>query len=163
MRAFVIAPLLLLAGCGGSDKTRSTGGNVTLDPAALQLKPTATSVAGVDFTKAVRAFGTEPYWALDITPGKIRFEDFGMKDGEAVDWSAHPPKVTGTVAVIEARTPAGEVAIITLRGESCLEVGEEEDALPLKAEVRIGARTLTGCAGQNMVRPPLPVGHNAMR
>ena len=161
MRAVSIALLLMLAGCGGSESALSQGENVALAPEALQQKPTATGVAGVDFGKPVRAFGTEPYWALDITPEKIRFEDFGVEDSAAVDWAPAKPKVTGIVAVIETRTKAGDPVTVTLSGESCLEVGGEANTLPLKAVVKIGSRTLTGCAGERLPDPGTPEAANA--
>jgi uncharacterized membrane protein len=163
MRAVPILLLLTLAGCGGSEGTRRQGDNVALDPAVLQPKPTATSIAGVDFTKPIRGFGTEPFWAIDIAPGKVRFEDLAVDGSVPTDWAPQPPRITGNVAVIDARTPAGEAATVTLTGESCLEVGEEADALPLKASVKIGARTLTGCAGQRLPPPGSPEAENAAR
>lgn len=152
MRAISIAmvPMLLLGGCGGSDEAARQGENVTLDPAVLLPKPTATSLAGVDFGKRVEAFGTEPYWLLGIEPGKIEFEDYGARDGAKTIWSVQAPKIAGTVAVIETRTAKGEAVTITLSGESCLEVGGEKQTLPLRAVVKIGARTLRGCAGQKL-------------
>ncbi|RYY26871.1 MAG: hypothetical protein EOP62_08920 [Sphingomonadales bacterium] len=149
MRAIAIASLILLAGCGDSGAPVS-GENIALDPQLLQQKPTATSIAGVDFGKRVEAFGTEPYWLLALEPGKIEFEDFGIKDGVKSEWPAQAPTITGNVATIETRTATGEAVTITLAGESCLEVGEEDNTLPLKATVKIGARTLTGCAGQKL-------------
>ncbi len=163
MRAVSIVLLLMVAGCGGSESAQSQAENVALAPEALQQKPTATSIAGVDFGKPVRAFGTEPYWALDIAPGKIRFEDFSIDDGAAVDWAPAAAKVTGTVAVIQTKTKVGEPVTITLAGESCLEVGGEANALPLKATVKIGARTLTGCAGERLPDPGSPQAGNAAR
>lgn len=157
MRVSVVMLLTLLAGCGGSDDGGEAA-NVALDPAVLVPKSTATSVAGVDLTKPVRAFGTEPYWTIDIAPGRIRFEDLDVKHGEPVEWTPQPAKVTGIVATIETRTSKGEVATIMLSGESCLEVGGEGSTLPLKAVVRIAARTLTGCAGQNLA-PTTPDGN----
>jgi len=152
MRA-VLPILLLLAGCGGADDAREAE-NVALDPAVLVPKSTATSVAGVDLTQAVRAFGTEPYWTLDIAPRQIRFEDLDIKHGKPVEWAPRPAKIEGITATIATLTPGGEAVTITLRGESCLDVGGEGSALPLKAVVRIGERTLTGCAGQNLATAP---------
>jgi len=161
MRHLVIGLSLLLAACGGSESGGREAENVALDPAVLLPKSTATSVAGVDLTRAVRAFGIEPYWALDIAPERIRFEDLGVKHGKPVDWAPRPAKVDGIAAVIETQTPEGEAATITLTGGSCLELGGEGSTLPLKAVVRIGARTLRGCAGQNLVRPAPDVVGNA--
>jgi len=151
VRAIVIAALLL-AGCGASDSADPVE-NVALSPEALLPPTTPTSLAGVDFDKPVRAFGTEPFWALDIAPDRIRFEEYSV-EGSATDWAVRRPKVAGTVAVIETETPKGEAVTITLRGESCLEVGAEDSRLPLTATVKIGARTLTGCAGENLAARP---------
>ena len=153
MRLLATATMLtLLAGCGGSDKeAEKQGQNVAFDPAVLQQKPTATSVAGVDFGKAVNAMGTEPYWLLEMTSEKIQFEDYSIEDGVKTVWPAAAPKVTRNVAIFETKTPTGEAVTITLTGESCLEVGEEANSLPLKAMVKIGERTLMGCAGEKRV------------
>ncbi|HEX8301886.1 hypothetical protein [Sphingomonas sp.] len=154
--------LMLLASCGESAKeAEKRGENAALDPQVLQQKPTSTSVAGVDFGKRVEAFGTEPYWLLGVEPGKIEFEDFSIEDGVKTVWPAAAPKVTGNVAAIETRTPQGEAVTITLTGESCLEVGGEENTLPLKAQVKIGARILRGCAGQKLPDPGSPEAQNA--
>ncbi|RYD61485.1 MAG: hypothetical protein EOP58_14750, partial [Sphingomonadales bacterium] len=108
MRFIATATLLLLAGCGNpAEEARKQGENVAFDPAVLQQKPTATSIAGVDFGKPVNAMGTEPYWLLEITPENIRFEDFSVEDGVKSTWPAQAPKVTGNNAVIETRTPKG--------------------------------------------------------
>lgn len=151
MRFVMVATVLLLSGCGNAaEEARKQGENVVFDPTVTQLKPTATSLAGVDFGKRVEAFGTEPYWQLVLEPGKIEFEDFSVEDGVKTAWAAVAPQVSGNSAVIETKTPKGEAVTITLTGESCLEVGEEEDSLPLAAVVKIGTRTLTGCAGQKL-------------
>ena len=159
MRAIVIAALLL-AGCGGSKPAAVEADNITLSPEVLLPPTTPTSLAGVDFGKPVRAFGTEPYWSLDITPDKISFEDLSVGDGVTSEWPHRAPKVAGTVAVIETRTPKGEAVTITLRGESCLEVGGEASRLPLTATVKIGERTLIGCAGERLSEPATDAADN---
>lgn len=160
MRATVIA-ILLLAGCGSSEPATVEADNVALSPEVLLPPTTATSLAGVDFRKPVRAFGTEPYWSMDISPETIRFEDLSVDDGAPANWAPHAPKIAGTAAVIETRTPKGEPVTITLMGESCLEVGGEANTLPLKASVKIGERTLTGCAGEKLPPPGSPEAENA--
>lgn len=159
MRAVLITMLLALASCGSSEPAEPD--NITLSPEALLPRSTPTSLAGVDFTKPVRAFGTEPYWSLDITPELLRFEDYAAEDDKPVDWAPRAPKVAGNRAVLETRTPSGEAVTITFTGGNCLEVGGEGSALPLSVSVRIGTRTLTGCAGERLGPTPRPETDNA--
>jgi uncharacterized membrane protein len=152
--------LLLLAGCGGSESVTVPAANVA---AKADVQPPApVSLAGVDFAGPVHTFGTEPYWALDISPERIRFQDFSIDDGEPDYWAPAVAKAASNGVVIETRTPAGEAATISFTGESCLEVGEEENRQPLTAVVKIGTRTLTGCAGQKEPEPVLSKAGNAM-
>jgi len=159
MRAVLIIMLLALAGCGAPDAPEPE--NIALSPEVLLPASTPTSLAGVDFTKPVRALGTEPYWALDIAPDVLRFEDYAAEGDKAVQWTPQAPKVAGNRAVIETRTPGGELVRIVFTGGSCLEIGGEGSALPLKAVVTIGPRTLTGCAGEKLGAAAPPPADNA--
>lgn len=174
MRILALAGLSMLAACtapgGGGNQT----GNLAVDqsanasanisaPAAAAPTPevsiASAKLAGVDFGKPVQAYGTEPYWGLQITPGKLRFSDNSVGDGIEENWAPAVPVVSGKTAVIRTKTPAGLAVTITLSAESCLEVGEEDNREPLTAAIKIGDRTLMGCAGPD--RGNAPAANNA--
>jgi uncharacterized membrane protein len=128
--------LLALAGCGGEEP-----GNNSTAPA---IKPVPKPMLGkVDLNKPVRASGTGPYWAIHIAPGTIAYSDTPEMT-DLTDFYPVSPKLADGRAVFETKTPEAEAVTIILTAQACT-AGKQ--ALPLTAEVRIGGRTLRGCAG----------------
>lgn len=152
MRAISLISLLILAGCTAPMAANQAANVTDNSVAAIALAPTPTpapagKLAGVDFAKPVTAFGTEPFWNVEIEPGRLQFTDYSVGEGVKEDWAVAAPVFAGNTAVIQTKTKAGAAVTITLTGESCLEVGEEDNRVPLTAMVKIGDRTLMGCAG----------------
>ncbi|RYD56564.1 MAG: hypothetical protein EOP60_05005 [Sphingomonadales bacterium] len=164
MRTISLIGLLMLAGCT-APMAANQASNVTENAVAADATipaPTpapAGKLAGVDFAKPVSAFGTEPYWEVEIEPGRLQFTDYSVAEGTKEEWALAAPAFAGNTAVIQTKTKAGVAVTITLTGESCLEVGEEDNRVPLTATVKIGDRTLMGCAGPK--RDDVPADNSA--
>jgi uncharacterized membrane protein len=148
MRILMLVAVLALGGCGSKPTEKPTP----------KPKPTATKpmamLGTVDLTKPVHVFGVEPGWSLDVAPGDISFADFS---GESIDpqpFFPVSPQLAGDRASWTTRNVAGETVVLTLTAKECLEAGEPEDSQPLTAELKIGAKTLKGCAGAKVSEFP---------
>jgi uncharacterized membrane protein len=140
MRFVLLAAPLLLAGCG-SDEPADNAANVAAP--VLRKGP---MLGSVDLSQAVRASGTSPFWALEIAPGRITYTDFAGKDAKVTDFYPVSPRLDADHAVFPTQTPEGETVTITLTRAACNEKGAPPVTDPLTAELKIGARVLTGCA-----------------
>jgi uncharacterized membrane protein len=143
MRILVLTGALALGACGSEPAQENAAANITAAP----TPPPSLMFGKVDLLKHVRAFGTEPYWIVDLAPGTIEFTDFSAEKPEPQPFYYVPPAIADGTARYTTRNRAGDAVVLTLTAEPCLEAGEEEDTQPLTAELRIGARTLRGCAG----------------
>lgn len=137
MRPLLMMGLALaLAGCGGGEEVANNSAAPTPTPTPGPM------LGGVDLDKPIRATGSAPYWAIYIAPGTIAFADAPAASPK--DFYPISPKLAGDTARFETQTPDAEPVTITLTAKACV-AGKE--TLPLGAEVRIGGRTLKGCAG----------------
>ncbi|MDP5279554.1 hypothetical protein Q9Q95_11535 [Sphingomonas sp. DG1-23] len=135
MRSLLMSGLMLaLAGCGGAE----VADNKTVPTPTPTPGP---KLGGVELNKPVRASGAAPYWTLYIAPGTIAFAD--AADAPVTDFYPVSPTLKGDTARLDTQTPTGEPVTITLAAKACA-AGKAQ--LPLTAEMRIGARTLRGCA-----------------
>lgn len=151
MRRLLTAGLVLaLTGCGGGEE-------VANNTAAPSPTPTpAPNLGGVDLNRPVLASVAAPYWVLYVAPGTIAFAD--AADAPSTDFYPVSPTLAGDTARFDTQTPRGAPVTIILTATTCW-VGKAQ--LPLTAEVRIGARTLRGCAANGAYdwasRKPSPV------
>lgn len=99
-------------------------------------------LAGVDLTKPLRAIGTEPFWAVELTGSEMVYSGADRPEQRAPQ---NPPSVQGTMAVWESTTSAGNPLTVTLTATDCSD-GMSNRTYPLTAMVRIGGETLMGCA-----------------
>ena len=100
------------------------------------------ALAGVDLDQPLRVLGTEPFWAVEITPAGLTYSGVDRPEQKA----ANPgPALQGTVAVWTAETEAKAPLVVTLTATDCSD-GMSDRTYPLTARVEIGAETLTGCA-----------------
>lgn len=131
----MLAAAALLGACG-ADEGADNGANVAAP--VLRKGP---MLGSVDLSQPVRAGGASPYWAIEIAPGSITYADRAEADAKRTDFYPVSPRVDADRAVFPTQTPEGAPVTITLTRAAC---GEGE---PLRAEVKIGGRVLTGCAG----------------
>lgn len=135
-RLLTMGLALALAGCGGGEEVANNSAAPTPTPTPGPM------LGGVDLDKPIRATGSAPYWAIYIAPGTIAFAD--APAAHPTDFYPISPKLAGDTVRFETQTPEAEPVTITLIAKACA-AGKE--TLPLGAEVRIGNRTLKGCAG----------------
>jgi len=149
MRAVLpILVLGMLAGCG-SQEPAANSSNVTV------AKPIAGPKLGsVDLNQPLRAFGTEPFWTLDVAPGDMSYTDYALANPRPEPFFPHAPVVTGDKAVWTTKNVADAPVVLTLTRKDCLEAGEDDQTQPLTAELRIGDKVRTGCAGPKPKEEP---------
>jgi uncharacterized membrane protein len=135
-RLLTMGLVLALAGCGGAEEVANNSAAPTPTPTPGPM------LGGVDLDKPIRATGSAPYWAIYIAPGTIAFAD--APGASSRDFYPVSPKLAGDTARFETQTPEAEPVTITLTARAC---AAGKATLPLDAEVRIGSRTLKGCAG----------------
>lgn len=156
MKRLILAAALLCAGCGGQAATSapnatSAGGGVATGVAAAPAAPASAAapgeatLGGVSLSQPIRAYGTEPFWAFDITPTSVVLRDFSMGEGEPQTLPYAAPTVAADRAVWRTRTADGRPVTITLTPGECNEAGEESS--PLTARVEFAGRSHPGCAG----------------
>lgn len=105
----------------------------------------ARALAGVDLDQPLRVLGTEPFWAVDITPPGLTYSGVDRPEQKA----ANPgPTLQGTVAVWTTQTEARAPLVVTLMATDCSD-GMSDRTYPLTAKVEIGGDTLTGCAASS--------------
>lgn len=96
----------------------------------------------VDLNQPLRALGTEPFWAVEITP-----QDLAYTAVDAVEVrAANPgPTIQGTTAVYAAAGADGTALVVSLIATECSD-GMSDRIYPLTARVELGSETLNGCA-----------------
>lgn len=148
MRLVLAAPaialsLLALAACAPPEA-----------PAEPPPAPAPAVLGGVDLNQPLRALGTEPFWAVEITPSALVYSGVDRPEQRA----ANPgPVIQGATAVYATATDQGAALVVTLIATECSD-GMSERTYPLTARVEIGQETLNGCAASVafLTTPPLP-------
>lgn len=115
------------------------------EPAAAPTEPAAPAAAtlgGVDLTQPLRAIGTEPFWNVELTADRLAYSS---PDGEEATASRPDMVLQGTVATFEGETDKGSPLSLTLTATECSD-GMSDRTYPLTAIVKLGDKTLTGCA-----------------
>lgn len=102
-------------------------------------------LAKVDLDKPLRVLGTEPFWAVEITPTGLTYSGVDRPEQKA----ANPgPILQGTVAIWTTETDAGDKLEVTVMATDCSD-GMSDRTYPLTAKVEIGGERLTGCAASS--------------
>ncbi|MDF2386133.1 hypothetical protein JMG10_31995 [Nostoc ellipsosporum NOK] len=140
MRAFAIATLLVLAGCGSKEKTEA--------PAA-RPSPVGPRLGEVPLDQPLRATDNALTWSLEVAPGSITLTRFAGRGTEGSVTQFYPvsPQVQEGKAVWTTKDVAGTPVTITFTGARCIEGGDPAIERPLTADIRIGDKQLHGCAG----------------
>jgi uncharacterized membrane protein len=135
MRAFALTAAVILALSACSPPAEA--------PKAPDPAPAPAPVlAGVDLTRPLRAIGTEPFWAVELTGSELVYSGADRPEQRAPQTA---PLMQGTMAVWEATTGAGHPIKVTLTATDCSD-GMSSRTWPLTAMVEIGGETLMGCA-----------------
>lgn len=109
-------------------------------PEAAKAEPRA--LAGVDLDQPVRVLGTEPFWAVEITPQALIYSGVDRPEQKAANSG---PTLQGNLVSWTTKTEAGADLTVTLTATDCSD-GMSDRTYPLTAKVEIGGETLTGCA-----------------
>ena len=96
----------------------------------------------VEPLRIFRAFGTEPFWGLDITPQTLSWSGVDQPVQTAPNPGA---TVLGTTAVYRTETAAGTLMVLTLIATECSD-GMSDRTWPLTVKVELGDQTFSGCA-----------------
>ena len=131
--AFAAVSALTLTACSQAE-----------EPAPPPPEP-APVLAGVDLTKPVRALGTEPFWAVELTGTEMVYSGVDRPEQRAPQPKA---VVQGTTATFEGVTGAGTPLNVMLAATECSD-GMSDRTYPLSAIVKIGDETLSGCAASS--------------
>ena len=124
---------LSLAGCYDRDDAK---------PKAAPEPQAAAVLAGVDLGKPVRALGTEPFWAVEITRDALIYTRVDQPTQRAPNRGA---TIQGTVATFASSTDLNQALNVTLIATDCSD-GMSDRTYPLTARVELGADTFSGCA-----------------
>lgn len=134
MRLPLLALALLgLTACSNSGETPPPEAPPPAAPAVL---------GGVDLGQPLRAIGTEPFWAVEITPGTLTYS---AVDNPGFSATNPGPTLQGTTAVYAAAGADGVTLVVTLIATECSD-GMSDRIYPLTARVELGQQTLNGCA-----------------
>jgi uncharacterized membrane protein len=136
--AVAAAPLLLLAACDQLMPAPAPA------PAPAPPPPVASSIfGGLDLSQPFTVRGTEPFWAIAVTPATLDYSGLDRPQETA----ANPgPQVTTAVATYTVTTSLNNPLVVVLTPGPCSD-GMSETVYPLNATVIRPGETLTGCAG----------------
>jgi uncharacterized membrane protein len=142
--------MLALAACQPQDPDGKAAEAPADAPAAASAATPAPSSSGMDISQPIRALGTEPFWALDITGGtkfKLSRPDHPDLLAEAPGSAMSPGGATWV-----ARGAEGEQLTVTLKMGQCSD-GMSDRKYPMSAEVVLLNETLKGCAVKTAEMP----------
>ena len=109
---------------------------------AAALTASSAGAASMDLSKDIHARGAKPDWTLKITGGtQVTLTRPGKP---ALQARAPGAAISPAGATLSAKAADGQAVQVTLKGGACT-VGAKQ--YPMSAQVKLGAETLTGCAG----------------
>lgn len=131
---------LTVAGCGANPAPEPT--ETTPEPTTGPA-PVLTALPGESrFPQSFRALGTEPFWAVHVSEGKLRYMTPEDQEGRQIDIQREQTEgdelaLTGTLE--------GEALTLSVTVEPCSD-GMSDRNYPFAATLRLGEATLNGCA-----------------
>jgi uncharacterized membrane protein len=148
MRSVVVLGLAVLAGCdNGSPPNKVTVVDIrSEEPSQIgtsQGQPATSSapVATPAPEKRFQALGTEPFWSLDVMPGKLRYSSPENLTGTTISSS----ETKDGAAVRYTGTLEDKAVTLTIEPGTCND-GMSDTAYPYKATFVWGNQTQQGCA-----------------
>lgn len=133
------ASVLALVACGPAEQPAPPAEPA---PPVEPAPPATPELNGVDLTKDLRAVGTEPFWAVEITAPELKFSGADLPERTARN---NGPVVEGAQAVWTAAADDGSMLSVTLTPGPCSD-GMSDRTYPLTARVQLGPQTYNGCA-----------------
>lgn len=139
MRLALLAVAVITLGSTGLAACSNPG---ETPPAETPAPAAAAVLGGVDLNQPLRALGTEPFWAVEITPRTLVYS---AVDHPGLTVTNPGPTLQGTTAVYAASGSDGVMLVVTLIATECSD-GMSDRVYPLTARVELGSETLNGCA-----------------
>lgn len=149
MRNAIVVSLVLLAGCHRSDEPAapvaetSAPVQVASSAAAAIVPAPAPSSAATPGAELYRALGTEPFWSVEVTPGRLRYSS---PENQAGTEFAASRSNEGAATVFTGGLEGKPVTLRITPG-TCSD-GMSDTVYSFKAQLEIGTDTLSGCAKQ---------------
>ena len=136
---------VLTAGCGAEGSRQSA------DSSAPAVPLDSTTVAIM--AEPLRALGTEPFWALDVDIGGLRF--ITPDDTSGIRFAPIEPTVVADTVVWSGQTD-GMAIEVRVWMEKCSD-GMSDREYPYASQVTIAGTTYRGCAiRRRSIAPPGP-------
>jgi uncharacterized membrane protein len=145
-RSFAIILTVLNAGCGAESSRQAA------DSSALAVPLDSTTVAIM--AEPLRALGTEPFWALDIDSGGLRF--ITPDDTSGIRFPSIAPAVSADTVVWSGNE--GMAIDVRVWAEKCSD-GMSDREYPFASQVTVHGTTYRGCADRR--RKIAPAGPRA--
>lgn len=134
MRRLAPLALLLLAACQREQAA----------PPPAEAPAPASAPATTDFSGAIMAIGTEPFWSLAINGTELHMT---RPDHPTVKLTAPGAQIQPGQGVWKATDEHGAPLVATLRVAECSD-GMSDRKYPMSAEVEYAGQTLHGCAAK---------------
>jgi uncharacterized membrane protein len=148
MRSVVLTGMLMLAGCdNGSPANKVTVVDIRSgEPSQIatdqgQSAASSAPVATPAPEQRFQALGTEPFWSLDVTPGKLRYSSPENLKGTTISSS----ETKDGASVRYTGTLEGKAVALTIEPGTCSD-GMSDTVYPYKASFTWGDQTQQGCA-----------------
>lgn len=132
------AAVLALAACKPAGEAAAPAET----PPAPAPEPIEAKLNGINLTEDLRAVGTEPFWAVEMTRAELKFS---APDHPGATAPNAGPAMTVGQADWSATTADGVALKITITGADCSD-GMSDRTYPLTAKVQLGDATYNGCA-----------------
>jgi uncharacterized membrane protein len=148
-KALILGLAAVLAGCGKATPPDAvatvspgeTGLPAPMPQPAVAAKPANTGPTTI--TLHLRAFGTEPFWAIDIAPGQLRYSNPDLQDGKPFAASSSPEGK----GVRYSGTLDGKAISLLIKPGNCSD-GMSDTVHKWQATLTIDGKTERGCARQ---------------
>lgn len=119
-----------------------TAGDAAAAPPPPAAAPSDPVLNNIDLTQDLRAVGTEPFWAVEMTKAGLTFS--GPDRPSATAPNTGPVMNEGEASWTGA-TADGKPLKVTLTAGPCSD-GMSDREYPLKAKVELGGEKFNGCA-----------------
>lgn len=149
--SLVSLALLGLCACQPQDPTGAPAPPPADAPVAPAAAPSPGGSAGssIDISQAIRAIGTEPFWALSIDGTTFKLE---RPDMPPLSATAPGAAIQSGQTVWIAKAADGRQMTVTLRAGECSD-GMSDFKYPMSAEIALLNESLHGCAAKASAMP----------